>query len=90
MTAEMIAAGHEELARQGIALDSDSGSIYVDLLYQAMASKDPHKAALESDHAAMLEAMRDIEMETRRGGQWTTADINELAQAVLAGLKVRA
>ena len=31
----------------------------------------------------LLEALEDIEMETRAGGQWTVAEINEVAKAAI-------
>lgn len=32
----------------------------------------------------LLKALLDIEMETRVGGQWTTAEINEVCRAVIS------
>lgn len=32
----------------------------------------------------LLKALQDIEMETRSGGQWTPAEINEVARAAIA------
>ena len=39
---------------------------------------------LERELADLSSALRDIEMETRRGGQWTPAEVNEVARAALA------
>lgn len=39
--------------------------------------------------ACALEALRDIEMETRVGSQWTHEDVNELARNAIAKLERR-
>jgi hypothetical protein len=39
---------------------------------------------LERENKVLREALVDIEMETRKGGQWTTAEINEVANIALA------
>jgi hypothetical protein len=44
-------------------------------------------AALQRQRDALADAMRAIEDETRDGGQWTLAEINEVARAALYELK---
>lgn len=70
----------------GARLKSLNGESIATVLEGHMGVDAAYIAHAANAYPRLAEALRDIEMETRSGGQWTAAEINEVARAILRDL----